>query len=75
MLAELPNIKFITPYYNWNLIETDPDDDKYVDCAIAGLADYIVSEDNHFSSLKDISFPIIKVISIEKFMELILQNK
>lgn len=75
LLAELPNVKFISPYYNWNLIDADHDDDKYVDCAIAGLADCIVSEDKHFNILKDISFPIVKVIGIEKFLRLIHLDK
>ena len=35
------NSKFtemITPFYNFNLIEADPDDNKFVDCAIAAHA-------------------------------------
>lgn len=75
LLTELPNVKFISPSYYWNLIETDLDDNKYVDCAIAGSADCIVSEDNHFNILKDVPFPIVKVISIEKFMEVISKHK
>ncbi len=71
LLGELPNVKFVKPFYTWNLIESDHDDDKYVDCAIAGLAECIISEDKHFNILKDLSFPIVKVINIEKFMELI----
>src|SRR4030042_3114857 len=35
-------------YFNWNLISVDPDDNKFFDCAIAGNADYIVTNDKHF---------------------------
>ncbi len=69
LLTELPNVTFINNYYRWNLIEADPDDNKYCDCAIAGKADYIVSEDKHFNILKSIDFPKLTVISIDDFVE------
>jgi putative PIN family toxin of toxin-antitoxin system len=67
LLKELPNVYFITPSYRWNLISADPDDNKYCDCAIAGKADYLVTEDNHFDILKTISFPRISVLAIHEF--------
>ncbi|NCO54842.1 MAG: putative toxin-antitoxin system toxin component, PIN family [Bacteroidetes bacterium CG02_land_8_20_14_3_00_31_25] len=70
LLAELPNVIFVTPFYNWNLIKSDPDDNKFIDCAIVGLADFIVSEDKHFDSLKNIPFPIVRVIGIKNFIKL-----
>ena len=50
-LENLPNIVYITRFYRWYFIVADPDDDKFVDCAIAGQAKYIVSEDNHLQIL------------------------
>ena len=38
LLTELPNVHFIQKYYHWQLIEADPDDNKFVDCAIAASA-------------------------------------
>ncbi len=35
LLSELPNMHLVQKYYFWQLIETDPDDNKFVDCAIA----------------------------------------
>ena len=67
LLNELPNVHFITTYYRWQLIPADPDDNKYCDCAIASQADYIVTEDKHFDSLRHISFPAIHTVSIEAF--------
>jgi uncharacterized protein len=61
------NILFVTTYYRWNLIYADPDDNKFVDCAIACNAKYIVSEDKHFNALKSISFPKVEVIGVEQF--------
>jgi len=67
LLMQLPNVKFINTYYYWNLIANDPDDNKYCDCAIAGRAKYLVTEDKHFQILKTIPFPILETISIDRF--------
>jgi predicted nucleic acid-binding protein len=67
-LKELPNVHYITPYYKWLLIDADPDDDKYCDCAIAGKAMYIVTEDKHFHALQRISFPKLSTMSIDDFL-------
>ncbi len=68
LLTELPNVHHVRPSYKWQLITTDPDDNKYCDCAIAGQANYIVTEDRHFDVLKTISFPSVAVISIDTFL-------
>ena len=68
LLKELPNVHYITPYYKWLLIDADPDDDKYCDCAIAGKAMHIVTEDKHFDALKRISFPKLSTMSIDDFL-------
>lgn len=71
LLNELPNVTFINTYYRWMLIDADPDDNKYCDVAIAGKADYIVSEDKHFNVLKTIAFPRLIVITIDSFMNML----
>ena len=67
VLDNLSNIKFITRYYRWHLIIADPDDDKFVDCAVAAQAQFIVSEDKHFNILKETSFPMVTAIKIDAF--------
>ena len=66
-----PNTLMITPYFQWNLISADPEDNKFVDCALNVGADYIVTNDRHFNTLKTLDFPPIKVISIETFKSLL----
>ncbi|MEN0005339.1 MAG: putative toxin-antitoxin system toxin component, PIN family [Bacteroidota bacterium] len=56
-------------FYRWNLIEQDPDDNKFVDCAIAGNVKFIVSNDSHFKILKTIDFPNVEVIKIDDFLK------
>ena len=70
-LFELSNVELITPNYKWSLIEADPDDNKFVDCAVAGQADFIVTHDKHFRVLEDIPFPSIKTIRLEQLREMI----
>lgn len=60
-------IRFFDPHYHFGLITQDPDDNKFVDCAIIACADYLVSEDKHFNVLKDIPFPKVNVITLEQF--------
>ncbi len=71
LLKELPNTRDITPYYKWQLIDRDKDDNKYCDCAIAGQADYIVTEDRHFDILKKIPFPELTTINADGFLKII----
>ena len=62
------NVDFVNPSYRFGLIVADPDDNKFVDCAVIANADYIVSQDNHFNVLKKINFPKINVVRIEEFV-------
>ena len=68
LIMTLSNVKYIDPHFRFHLITTDPDDNKFVDCAIAANAKFIVTEDHHFEVLKDIPFPRVEVISIEQFL-------
>ena len=65
-LKELPNVYFTHIYYRWNLIK-DPDDNKFVDCYIASGAEYLVSNDAHFSVLKTVNFPKVIVVKLQEF--------
>lgn len=73
-LLELSNVELLTTYYNWNLIEADPDDNKFVDCAIAGQADYLVTHDKHFNILAAIPFPKINIIRLDTLKALLELN-
>lgn len=69
LLVKLPNSKKIEVHFNWNLIEVDPDDNKFVDAAIAGNVEYIVTNDKHFNILEKIPFPTVAVKSSIQFLE------
>jgi len=61
LLINRKNVEKIEISYKWNLIVEDFDDNKFVDCAVAGRAKYNVTNDRHFAILKNIPFP--KLIS------------
>ncbi|WP_461109381.1 putative toxin-antitoxin system toxin component, PIN family [Spirosoma koreense] len=67
-LLNLSNVILIDVYFNWNAIEADPDDNKFVDCAVACGADYLVTNDRHFNVLNDLDFPKVKIIKAEEFL-------
>lgn len=67
VLARSKNVIRKDPYFQFNLIKTDKDDNKFVDCAIVCGADYIVSDDAHFKCLQNHPFPIVNVISLDGF--------
>lgn len=63
------NVCHIDVYFRFGLIQTDQDDNKFVDCAIKANAKYIVSNDSHFNILKDIPFPHVDVVNAEQFIK------
>ena len=71
-ILESPFVEFINPYYQFHLITTDPDDNKFVDCAIAAAARYVVTNDHHYDVLRmSNTFPTVEVINLKDFLELI----
>jgi uncharacterized protein len=50
------NIRQTEPQYRFGVVVTDPDDNKFCDCAIAAEADFVVTEDSHFDALKSAGY-------------------
>jgi len=70
-ITNATNFMPVIPYFKWNLIAVDPDDNKFVDCALNAGANYIVTNDKHFNILKAIDFPYVKVVDIETFKKIL----
>lgn len=51
------------------VIQDDPDDDKFIEAAVAGNAQFIISQDKHLLNLK--AYKNIKVIEPEEFLTII----
>jgi putative PIN family toxin of toxin-antitoxin system len=73
-IVESDNVEFIDPHFHVYAIFADPDDNKFVDCAFAANAAFIVSEDSHFDALKTLAFPKVLVIKLKTFLKY-LENR
>lgn len=60
-LISLNSIEII-PNVTLQVVKEDPSDNKFLECAIAGKADYIISGDGHLLGLREYQgIPIIRV--------------
>lgn len=70
-LINSEHVEFVNTYYHFELITADRDDNKFVDCAIAANATFIVSNDKHYKPLRQIAYPKLHVIKLMEFVELL----
>lgn len=68
LILNKTNVILVDPHFRMGLITADPDDNKFVDCAFAAGADFLVSEDRHFKILNKLSFPQLNVVTLDEFM-------
>ena len=68
------NVEMVSPTYRFQMIKSDPDDNKFVDCAIVAGASCIISNDSHFKELENIPFPKVHVFRIEEYLRFFLLN-
>lgn len=62
--------EFVVPEEQIHFVEADPKDDKFLEAAIAGKADFIVSGDKHLLDLKEFqSIPILSGTEFIQFLE------
>ena len=72
-ILESKHVERFTPYYHFNLITADPDDNKFVDCAIQANARYIVTNDHHYDVLRTIDYPVVDIMALKDFAEMLKQ--
>jgi uncharacterized protein len=61
---------WVSPHFQFHVINTDPDDNAFTDCAIAAHADYVITSDKHFGPLADAGYkpqPITPEAFIQKY--------
>lgn len=66
LLTERKNALLVTPARRFQGVSANPDDDKFLDCAVAAHADAIVSGDRHLLALG--SFRGIPILSPAEFL-------
>ncbi len=66
-LDSLSQVAFLTPgTLRLREVRDDPDDDRYLECAVEGLADYLVSGDAHLLKLRE--FESTSIVSPRAFL-------
>ncbi len=63
------NSIIVEPHEKTDTIKEDPEDNKFLEAALSGKADFIVSQDKHLLNLKE--FQGIKIISPEEMLMII----
>ena len=63
------NSYIVEPKNKLKVVKEDPNDDKIIECAYEGGADYIVSGDKHLLRLKE--YRRIKIITPREFIKII----
>lgn len=59
--------RMVDPEETLSVVTDDPDDDRVLECAIQGAADYIVTGDRHLLSLG--SFRGIAIVKVRDFLD------
>ena len=62
----------VYPDKSIKIVKDDPDDDVFIECALAADADFIVSGDKHLLALK--SYGNVKIVNAAEFIEMVGKN-
>lgn len=67
-LVKLTGVIRVDTPFTWGIIETDLDDNKFVDAGLMGGSDYIITYDGHFDVVRERPFPTLGVITPDEFL-------
>jgi uncharacterized protein len=65
----ISNSTLVKPIENFTIIKEDPTDNKFIDVAVEGNADCIITNDKHLLKIKQ--FKNIKIITPKEFLKII----
>ncbi len=65
--------EFVVPEEKIQIVRADPNDDKFIEAAVAGRAEYIVSGDNHLLELG--SYRGISIITGREFLNVLTATR
>lgn len=67
LLTKSPDVEQIEIYFKWSLIHKDADDNKFVDCALNGQANFLVTDDKHYNVLKKLDSHLSQLSELRIF--------
>ncbi|MFH1682249.1 MAG: putative toxin-antitoxin system toxin component, PIN family [Candidatus Woesearchaeota archaeon] len=59
----------VDPQTKLEIIKEDPDDNKFIEAALSGRAEFIISQDKHLLKIKE--YEKIKIITPQEFLEVV----
>ena len=65
-------VTLVTPKKKVQVVKDDPDDDKFLEVAVEGDADYIVSQDKHLLKIEELEG--VKIVNPWKFLRMLDYN-
>ena len=65
----IQNSILVDPIEEINIVKDDINDNKFIEAAISGNADYIITQDNHLLKIKE--FRGIKILTPKDFLDII----
>ena len=65
----LPYVEPVSPVKRLSVIRRDPTDNRFLECAVAGKAQYLVSGDDDLLSLR--SFQGIRIVTVGEFLAVV----
>jgi len=74
-LIRARNIELSTVFFNFNMISSDADDNKFADLYLSSNADLIVSNDAKIIALNKSNFPKFHVVTLQEFSKMLLEVK
>ncbi len=65
------NFVQVQVFYNFDLIETDKDDNKFIDTYVASGAALLISNDHSITRLKNNLFPPLNILTLQQFSSML----
>ena len=62
----------VEPELSLNVVAEDPDDNRVLECAVSGRADYVISGDRHLLKLKEHGG--IPILTAREFLNAMVRN-
>ena len=66
LLEAKKNMEMVSPSQRIKVIKDDPADDKFLECAVEGGAEYIISADKHLANLRE--YQGVKIVPSGRFL-------
>ncbi len=66
-ITVMPATQRVEVFFAFNFITEDADDNKFLNCAIAANAHYLVLNDGHFAVLDQLGFPKVNWLTLQEF--------